>query len=280
VGRAVWISQGRDTGQDGVAAPQPRLRSTCISSQWERHHNCVILVTRSPGARRRRSSGCKRDLPLFPACTENNRLHWKQAPLERKQQRVCIPTTYLCITRNAVCAFDRLLTKRIGQAETQSATGGEELELESSNLTRRPESGEKAGLTVEHHTKTLSGNDHDLALLPCCRHLFVNLSISFQKANTVRIKSASSILDNLKCPPTETWDTARYRSLPRRPRARWTVDSLPQADTGVLPKKRTQVAKSQGVPHSAHPVTRTLAGARSPAHHRAPEFRPDVPRTP
>jgi len=139
------------------------------------------------------------------------------------------------------------------------------LELESSNLTRRPESGEKAGLTVEHHTKTLSGNDHDLALLPCCRPLFVNLSISFQKANTVRIKSASSILDNLKCPPTETWDTARYRSLPRRPRARWTVDSLPQADTRVLPKKRTQVAKSQGVPHSAHPVTRTLAGAPSSA---------------
>jgi len=32
-----------------------------------------------------------------------------------------------------------------------------------------------------------------------------------------------------------------------------------------LPKKRTQVAKSQGVPHSAHPVTRTLTGAPSSA---------------
>jgi len=182
---------------------------------------------------------------------------------------------YLCITRNAAFAFDRLLTKRIGQAEIQSATGGEELELESSNLTRRPESGEKAGLTVEHHTKTLSGNDHDLALLPCFRPLFVNLSISFQKANTVRIKSASSILDNLKCPPTETWDTARYRSLPRRPRARWTVDSLPQADTRVLPKSEHKSLKVR-----VCLIEHIQSRARSRAHHRAPEFRPDVPRTP
>jgi len=59
-----------------------------------------------------------------------NRLHWR----ESNSVYVYLLHIYVFITRNAAFAFDRLLTKRIGEAEIQSATGGEELELESSNL--------------------------------------------------------------------------------------------------------------------------------------------------